>query len=536
MSKRPRVSKNKKKRRTISQRRHTGPMADPHRLQEVMKQAAMAQRSGQLDSAAKLYEEALSINRNEHRALFGLAQIYARFDQTKKAVSLLEDVLRLRPDNFIYLTTIAEVYLADKQADRGLACAERAVKLKPDNHFALIMLATCLERFNRYEEALSYAKKAEEAATGDHPEVVLVCARMLRRNKRYDEAVTVLRAITQSSRMTPIIETGIYHELGLCLDKLGHYDEAFRSFETYSRIMSETPLAKRIGRDIAFNEIKQFREFTDHFHPPSWSADDFADQEEKAPAFLVGFPRSGTTMTEQIFAAHPGIITGDERPFLMATGEQAGKVLGAHPMSALDRFDIELVRTLRNYYWDQVRKNTDCDPRTTIFLDKLPLNIIHLVLINMIFPESKIIVALRDPRDVCLSCFMQNFTPNPSMIHFLSLEGSAKLYASVMDYYVFLRDTVSLAMIETRYEDTVSGLEKQAKKLLAHVGVEWDPAVLAFHEKAKERFISTPSFEAVTQPVHRGAIGRWKNYQAYFGPALPHLERFIEEFGYEHGS
>jgi len=119
------------------------------------------------------------------------------------------------------------------------------------------------------------------------------------------------------------------------------------------------------------------------------------------------------------------------------------------------------------------------------------------------------------------------------MIHFLTLEGAAKFYAAVMDYYLFMRDKLTLDMIEIRYEETVSDLETQAKKLLSHLNLDWDPGVLSFHEKAKERFISTPSFEAVTKPVHRGAVGRWKNYRKAFEPVLPILDRFVREFGYE---
>jgi len=548
MSKRSTHHGKKRKKRTIAQRRRaaavgaesqgaTGSASGARRsVGELMAQATEAHRAGQIGIAKQLYERILTLRPDEHRAMFGLAQIHAQFDETARSIELLERALSHEPENHIYRYTLSEVMLAAKRADEALQNAEKAVALQPNNHFALLMLATCLGRFNRYEEAQAAAEQACAAAPPGNPEASLVLARMYRANRRYAEAEELLRRIlfdSSSQQQHAAVLKGAHHELGLVLDKLREYDQAYEALVTYNGIMAQTPLARRIDWTISFNEIQKFKAITGQLVKPSWSGDDFADSPFRAPAFLVGFPRSGTTLTEQILAAHRGVVTGDEQPFVTATGERAGQILKCHPMDALDRFEVDLVRRLRECYWERASAEFDTDLSSKILLDKLPLNIVHLVLINMVFPDSKIIVALRDPRDACLSGFMQNFTPNPSMIHFLTLEGAAKFYAAVMDYYLFMRDKLTLDMIEIRYEETVSDLETQAKKLLSHLNLDWDPGVLSFHEKAKERFISTPSFEAVTKPVHRGAVGRWKNYRKAFEPVLPILDRFVREFGYE---
>ena len=118
------------------------------------------------------------------------------------------------------------------------------------------------------------------------------------------------------------------------------------------------------------------------------------------------------------------------------------------------------------------------------------------------------------------------------MVQFLSLHHTVRYYDLVMDYYLLLRDQLQLKLLEIRYEDTVADLEGQARRLLTHLGLTWDADVLRFYEPARTRFITTPSFEAVTQPVHRGAIGRWRNYRLQLEPYLPKLAPYIEAFGY----
>jgi hypothetical protein len=163
----------------------------------------------------------------------------------------------------------------------------------------------------------------------------------------------------------------------------------------------------------------------------------------------------------------------------------------------------------------------------------LPLHIVELGLINVIFPEARVIVALRDPRDACLSCLMQHFTPNAAMVNFANLDHTTELYERVMDLWLHLRDVITLPYLEVRYEDTVADLESQARRMLEHLGQPWDDAVLRHHEQAADHVISTPSYAAVSEPVHRRAIQRWRNYETHLEPYLDRLTRFIEAFGYD---
>lgn len=142
-------------------------------------------------------------------------------------------------------------------------------------------------------------------------------------------------------------------------------------------------------------------------------------------------------------------------------------------------------------------------------------------------------MALRDPRDVCLSCFIQDFRLNNSMIHFLTLEHTAEFYECVLDLYLHYRSLEVFDILEFRYEDTVADLESQGRAILVHLNLDWDAKLLEFHLHAQERMISTPSAAAVREPIHRRALQRWRNYEEPIAAILPRLKRFIEEFGYE---
>jgi hypothetical protein len=128
---------------------------------------------------------------------------------------------------------------------------------------------------------------------------------------------------------------------------------------------------------------------------------------------------------------------------------------------------------------------------------------------------------------------MQNFELNQAMIHFLTLDRTVKFYTQVMGAWLHFRDIITLSHVTVRYEDTVQNLEFEVKRLIDHLGLDWEPGVLRFHQRAIERVIATPSYAAVTEPVHTRAVGRWKNYEKQLGPLLPVLKPFIREFGYE---
>ncbi|HEV2867529.1 MAG TPA: sulfotransferase, partial [Allosphingosinicella sp.] len=242
--------------------------------------------------------------------------------------------------------------------------------------------------------------------------------------------------------------------------------------------------------------------------------------------FLVGFPRSGTTLLDTILMGHGQTHVLEEIPLLERVMAQVG---GMERLADLDAAEIG---RLREVYFASLDE-TAPPPLGATVIDKLPLNILGAPLIHRLFPDARFIFALRHPCDVALSCFTQGFELNDAMANFLEIEATAELYDKVMTFWQRCRDTLPLRVFELRYENLVADAEGAVRPLLEFLGLEWDPAVLDHHRTAAARgVISTPSYNQVTQRLYRHASGRWSAYREQLAPALPLLLPWARRFGY----
>jgi hypothetical protein len=244
---------------------------------------------------------------------------------------------------------------------------------------------------------------------------------------------------------------------------------------------------------------------------------------------LLGFPRSGTTLLERVLTVSPQVIASEERETLTeATTEFMRGPATLDRLAAISPTEADRHRAL---YWTRVRE-LGADPAGRVFIDKLPLNTIKLPLIAKLFPEAKILFAVRDPRDVVLSCFRQRFRVNPSMFEFLTLEGAARFYAQVMRLSELYRDRFALTVFEHRYEDLVSDFEGRAQDVCGFIGVDWTPDMRRFAERGARRSVATPSAAQVSRGLYDGA-GQWRRYADQLAPVMDILAPWVERFGYE---
>jgi hypothetical protein len=168
-----------------------------------------------------------------------------------------------------------------------------------------------------------------------------------------------------------------------------------------------------------------------------------------------------------------------------------------------------------------------------MLIDKNPSLTVLIPAFVRVFPEAKFLVALRDPRDVCLSCFMQPLPLGQVSAVFLTLEETVREYASAMGLWKAAAPCLGDMFLEVRYEDLVADLEGVSRRALQFLGVGWDERVLRFDEHARSKLVRSPTYAAVARPVSKGAIGRWRNYQKHLQPWLEALAPFVKAFGYE---
>jgi hypothetical protein len=364
---------------------------------------------------------------------------------------------------------------------------------------------------------------------------LLTRARLNRHAGLLEEAERVLRPILTSSGRE--IRIRGFYELGAILDRQGRYDEAMTAFLEAKKLLATDAPPLLAQLQLISNHLNQMRNNLSAEMLQRWFDSGQALQPPHRLAFLCGNARSGTTLLEQTLDSHPDIISAEEST-VFHDDAYAWLRRGIPPQTAmlpgLDAAQTGTLRQSRENYFRSMELFLGKPIGDRLLIDKNPSISVLIPAFIRIFPETKLLVALRDPRDVCLSCFMQAYFPvNKASVAYLTLEGTVESYTRVMGIWRTLAPLVKNPFLEVRYEDVVDDLESVARKTLDFLGVPWDERVLRFDEHARQKRVRSPTYADVTKPVYKRAIGRWRNYQKYLEPHLEKLEPFVKAFGYE---
>ncbi|NJD05779.1 MAG: sulfotransferase [Methylococcaceae bacterium] len=383
------------------------------------------------------------------------------------------------------------------QAKQALETARQAVRLAPQSATLQILLAT-----------LEAQEKLTDSA-----------------RKRFEKVLL--------GPLSPEEKFRAHKELGRLLDKVGDYGPAFRHLDAAGEISALLPQVKAQNQAQVPAMLRAHRAGFDRELMGRWASLEFpADQ--PAPIFLLGFMRSGTTLTQEVLDAHSQIFVADETDFIYQLYQELNRLVpgNATTPERLRSLGEAEIRQLRAFYWGQVRARYGDDLGGRRLVDKTTMNTIDLGLINVVFPDARILFVMRDPRDVCLSCFSQVMIPTPSTVHLLTWEGTARFYAQVMEWWGYVKGEMVTPYIEFRYEDAVTEFEATFRRVFEFLGLDWDGSVADFHRRAAGKYINSPSFSQVAQPLYSSSISRWKHYAAEFEPIEPALAPFVAEFGY----
>jgi hypothetical protein len=361
---------------------------------------------------------------------------------------------------------------------------------------------------------------------------------LLHRRGNRTEAEKLLRELTRDSSADANTRYASRHQLAVVLDELGQHDEAMRWLHESKAILRSTTNVTRMEQiyDQADRRRRDLLAILTPENIQRWRNEATAESGRPAQAFLGGHPRSGTTLLEQILGAHPAITAFDEpMAFTQEVLDPLAPLEGAAALTpnTLDQLNGKRrARFQQRYLKNLARENTD-RIAAGILLDKNPSHTASIHLWLRLFPAVKVIIALRDPRDVIISCFFQNLQLNTTNANFLSLERTVKHYADLMDVWLRLRGLGGFDWIESRYEDVVASMETEGQRVTKFLGLDWHPQQMAYHEAARNKFIFAPTYNEVTRPVHQRAINRWQQYASALAPFQKCLEPYCQAFGYE---
>ena len=412
--------------------------------------------------------------------------------------------------------------------DAARALYEESLAAAPDALHTLMGLARLEEADRRLPEALALLDRA--ALTGaDNPNVLLLRAIVLGRLGDTDAALAVLDQIAATKATLGLAEL---LEKGRLLDRMGRHPEAFAAFDAGRQRLREIS-----GHTYLETQAQQLAARLKNFFtakrvatlPRATPREDAAQ-----PLFVLGFPRSGTTLLEQTLTTHRRIAAGDELPFVHEIVELMPRMLDsplAYPDALAElwmgdhREDLD---DLRDHYLHRVTQLGVVPASATWFTDKMPLNETHLGLIHLLFPESPLLHVVRHPLDVVVSVYSNLLTHGFYCAY--ALESIARHYALVMDLVEHYRRELNLKYLRVRYEDIVDDQETCIHAVFEFIGEKFDPRCLAFHEN--RRYARTASYAQVAEKLYDRSRYRYRHYLSQLQPVIPILQPVIEQLGY----
>jgi len=415
------------------------------------------------------------------------------------------------------------------QPEAAEICYRRALDGATDPLPIQANLAELLEMTNQTERLRAHLAALPETAR-PHPGLLLVEARLFKRDGALEAARACLLRHDWANDPHWAMSSAALGLLGDVHDRLGDPAAAFACFTQSNAVARRVFAAHGIDRTGYLVQLAQLRQAFRAEWIARWAP---LELEPVAPVFLVGFPRSGTTLLDIVLRSHPAISVIEEQPLVQALRTAVAQLEQAGSVDVLGSLDQAAAVRLRQVYPEARARHDDHGGQRPVIIDKLPLNLLWAGPIQRLFPDARFILALRHPGDCVLSCFMHNFEPNPAMASFLELEHTAALYDQIFGLWEQYARLLPLQVHRLRYEDLVADFEPTVRGLLDFLGVDWDDAVSRYQETAKARkMIRTPSYSQVIQPLYRHASGRWERYRAFLEPVLPILQPWIEHHGY----
>lgn len=461
--------------------------------------------------AVASYRKVLEIDPNHTDALVNMGVALKELGRREEAMECCRQALSTNPGHPDASLNLGALLQAEGKLDEALDHYRRALETRPDFPDAIAAETAILERKGETATAYQKVKPLIEAGT-TNPDVTIVYSRLVRTQEERREAAVLLERILSGALLLDNKRQAALFALANLYDRLNDYDKAF---DCYQRANATKP------RKIELTPTLQLLErVADQFTPEFLAKSARATNESDLPVFIVGMPRSGTSLVEQVLATHPDVFGGGELleieriaaalPSTLGNGLEYPACLTELTEQSLNRFADEFLAHLRSL-----------SPNARRITDKSTGNVQHLGLIELLFPKARVIHCVRDPLDTCLSAYFQNFaTGHEYSCDLRSLGVIHRHYEQIMTHW---HTTLHIPMLEVRYEALVENQELISRQILDFCGLEWDDRCLHFHQTS--RMVRTASYAQVRQPLYKSSVRRYKNYEKHLDPLKEGLSR-----------
>ena len=470
----------------------------PHACENL---AYTYQRRCQYDEAIKYYNKAIELNPGDAGLLTSLGHTYESAGRTSSAVDCFRKALGVDPGHIKAYIRLGYAFAILGRLDDALWAFNKAREIDPESDESCYGIATVLEKRGDFDAAFRLLEPFIDRGRADE-QLAMVFSLVARHVNQSRQAILLCERVLSNPDRQPEDARPLHYALGRLYDELKEYDKAFAHFEA-ANALTRLPVSPdrhvdKMAKIMAVCSADFMRNTAN------------ATNSTEMPIFIVGMPRSGTTLTEQILASHPAVYAGGERQDI---GEITASIamkygLNSDYPEALKLLDARMLDNMAREYLDKVANEAGDAIRIT---DKMPHNFMHLGLISMMFPRARIIHCKRNPLDTCLSIYTYNFTTTHAYATNLrELGRHYSMYQSVMHHW---KQVLTVPVLDLQYEETVIDTERVTREMLQFCGLPWDDACLKYYEN--RRMVNTISYDQVRRPIYTTSLERWRNYSPY---------------------
>jgi len=486
-------------------------------IQGAFRQAEQLENAGSFTQALSIYQQIARAKPRWPFAYFGIGSAYAGMGRFEDARRNLRKAIGLKDDHSAFYAKISEVYNRLDDPENALAAADRAIELEPANPHYLVNKAMILRFAGDTRSAHELLEKA--IRNGERADqLVRVYGSLCGSLGKPEVGIEALEPLTRTVNPDPMVTATHFFTLTKLYDQGAQYDQAFEAAKRGSALRGDVyePRARE-------SQLEQRLD--------AWSVDRMGTLARSRvvsdkPVFIVGMPRSGTTLVEQIIAAHRDAYGAGELINIFTSVEEMGLGDGADTdlqgvveslkPATLDRIARRILREMEK----QAPKGT----KPARITDKLPLNFQHLGLIEQLFPKARVIHCMRHPLDLFVSCYLLDFGGVNAHAYTYDPEHFAHFYSLYLRYMAHWKSVCSIPILDVRYEETIADQRGMTERILAFLDLEWDDSCMRFFEA--KRSVSTASTEQVRRAMYSSSMARWKNYEEHLGEVIEALRGY----------
>ena len=482
----------------------------------------------QFDAAIESYKKALEIKPDYAEAYYNMGNALKDKDDPEAAIDSYKQALKIKP-NYAKAYNNMGFALKDKgDPEAAIDSYKQALKIKPD--YANVYINTCeaYEKSNKLAELSEVISRAKTALKEFPDDLLLYETLYYFRSNNYEHSEKLISLVNIDQ--LDLIRRPLFLQLKA---KLHHYQKnyksAFNSFAEMNHSVINSSNYKGKEAQVFFDELLHRGQQLKNIVETPYSQS-LAEPSIDTPTFLIGFPRSGTTLLDTILRTHSKIDVIEEKAMLSKAQLHLGNKLSIVDIENLTNGELANAKEI---YFKELEKFVSTKSGGCV-IDKLPLNIIDVPIIHKLFPTAKFILVLRHPLDSILSCWMQLFRLNPAMANMVELDRIVDFYGEAMTVLELSEKRYSLNVHRIRYEDLVLDMKLEVSNLLMFLELGWENELEDYQETALKRgIISTPSYSQVIEPIYKTASYRWEKYRKPLEKYFVKIEKWTTKFGYE---